>query len=390
MAKIGILTFHGSHNYGSVLQAYALSKQLEVIGNHQVEIINLRNSRQRKAYKIFQFTSGFRGVARTIFAALIYRQLKTRFNKYESFIQNVLPITKKEFQSGVQLAQEDFDYDFYICGSDQIWNPICQEFETAYYLDFLKNNKPKIAYAPSLGRTEFDEYTLKLIARLLQNINSIAVREKQGAQLLRTLTPKKVDIVCDPVILLDKKYWDEITIEPKIKKPYMLAYFLENNHGNRSLLNFFKQQTGLEVVILNEYMRDYLKPYHHAFDTGPGEFLGLFKHASLVYTNSFHGTAFSTIFNRPFFTAVSRNKAADNNNDSRKTDYLERIGLSQRILKEIPNLDTILTIDYREPNKRIEEFRQHSLAYLNNALSCCDKTNGGEMFAKDNNYRSRI
>lgn len=371
MRKIGILTFHASHNYGSVLQAYALSKQLALMG-HQTEIINLRNEAQRKAYQIFKKSAGIRGAIQTAFTALIYPKLKKRYSKYEYFITHRLPITQKEYVSGKQLATELFDYDTYICGSDQIWNPVCQDFETAYFFDFLKNNATKIAYAPSLGKTEFDAQTLKLISSLLRNLDVISVREKRGADLLRTLIDKKVDVVCDPVVLLDKQYWDDIAVEPKLQKPYILAYFLANNHGDRRLLDYFRQKTGFEVVILNEYLRDYIKPYHRAFDAGPCEFVGLFKNAALVYTNSFHGTAFATIFNRPFYTSVAkgRSKEIANNNDSRKIDYLEKINLSKRIITDTPpEPGTILNIDYTEANRRIRDFREFSIGYLENALA---------------------
>ena len=373
MHKIGLLTFHASHNYGSVLQAYALSRQLMLMGN-QVEIINLRNEEQKKAYKIFKNEKGLQGALQAAFSALIYSQLKRRFDKYERFITDTLPITKKEYVNGKQLAEEHFDYDTYVCGSDQIWNPSCRDFETAYYLDFLKHDVNKIAYAPSLGKTEFDDETLKLISGLLQKINYISVREEQGAKVLTKLTTRAVEVVCDPVILLERKYWNEIAIEPKLRRPYILAYFLVNNHGDRSLLEHFRQKTGFDVVILNEYIRDYFKPYHHVIDTGPGEFVGLFKNAALIYTNSFHGTAFSTIFNKPFFTSVAKNaETVPNNNDSRKLDYLQKIDLLSRTTTDTPpSAANVLNLDYTEANKRIQAFRQQSLAYLENALSAAE------------------
>ncbi|SMC98067.1 polysaccharide pyruvyl transferase family protein [Sporomusa malonica] len=371
MKNIGILTFHASHNYGSVLQAYALSKQLMLMGN-QVEIVNLRVEKQKKKYKIFRTQTGIAGAIRTAFTALIYTKLKKRFDKYEDFIANTLPTTKKQYTTGKQLAKENFDYDTYVCGSDQIWNPACPDFDTAYYLDFLKNNVNKIAYAPSLGKTKFDEQTVKRISQLLKNVNHISVREKQGAEFLRTLTNKSIEVVCDPVVLLEKQCWEEIIVEPKVKKPYILSYFLSNNHGDRSMLDYLQQKTGFDVIVLNEYIRDYFKPYQYAIDAGPGEFLGLFKNASLIYTNSFHGTAFSAIFNKPFFTSVAKDANAANNNDSRKFDFLEKLNLSHRIITDtLPDIETILNLDYKEVNRKMREFRKHSLTYLQNAISSC-------------------
>lgn len=370
MKKIGLLTYHGSHNYGSVLQAYALTTKLKELG-YDIELINLRSKNQKDMYKIFKKYNGKYPIIRTGFTALVYHKLKRRFDNYERFINEVLPITKKEYASGKELSKENFDYDMYMCGSDQIWNPACVDFESAYYLDFVKGNKKTIAYAPSLGKSEFDEKTLNRIKSLINNIDYISVREKQGADLIKKITDKNVEVVCDPVSLVEKDVWDKLAVKPKLKKPYILTYFLNNNHGDRSLIKYFQENTGYEVVVLNEYIRDYFKKYNHRFDASPEEFVGLFKYASLIYTNSFHGTVFATIFNKPFFSTIAKNSQnIVNNNDSRKINYLEKVGLSNRIICDnVPSKDEILNINYEEANKKMKDLREESLQYLLNALS---------------------
>lgn len=368
MRKIGQLTFHGAHNYGSVLQAYALSKELQIMG-HETEFINLRPKSQKAMYKVIR--EGDKGIHK-LFRYLIYPALKKRSNHFERFINEVLPVTKKEYASTEELKNEQFDYDTYICGGDQIWNPICQDFETAYYLRFLDGNNTakKISYSPSLGKTEFDENMLWEIGKWVQNFDSISVREPRGAEIIQNLTNKTVHTVCDPVLLLDKNEWEKIAIRPKYKKPYILVYFLENNHGNRNLTEYLHKITGYDVVIFNEYIRDFVKTYHKAYSVSPEEFVGLFMNASLVYTNSFHGTVFSTIFERPFITAIAADQEnAINNNDSRKIDYLRKIGLDNRLYTVgQPNKDFLLNIDYTEVRKKIEDFRKCSLKYLMDAL----------------------
>lgn len=369
MAKIGQLTFHGSHNYGSVLQAYALSKELQLLG-YKTEIINLRPHSQKSAYKIIRDSD--KGIHK-LFRYIIYPYLKKRFNNYEDFINNVLPITKKEYSSTDQLLSENFDYDIYICGGDQIWNPACQDFETAYYLQFLNDSNlaKKISYAPSLGKTEFDNDTLENIARWIQKFDYISVRESRGAQIIQKLTNKEVHTVCDPVILLDRTEWDKLAVNPKYKKQYILVYFLENNHGNRDLIDYLHKVTGYDVVIFNEYIRDFIKPYHKAYSASPEEFVGLFKNASFIYTNSFHGTAFATIFEKPFISAIAINqKVANNNNDSRKIDYLKKIGLEDRLYTTgKPTEDFLFDIDYENARLKIQDFRNESMKYLKSALN---------------------
>ncbi len=364
--KIGQLTFHASHNYGSVLQAYALSKQLQLMG-HETEFINLRPQSQKDAYKVIMV----RGIHRA-FYYMMYPVLKRRYDNYERFINKVLPVTQKEYTSTEELKNEHFDYDAYVCGGDQIWNPICQDFETAYYLQFLSKNDTarKVSYAPSFGRSSFDAEILDKISHWVECFDSISVRESIGAELIQSVSDKKVTTVCDPVLLLDKKEWAEIAVAPKYKKPYILVYFLENNHGSRDLIEYLHKTLGYDVVLLNEYIRDAIKPYHKAYGASPEEFVGLFMNAGFIYTNSFHGTAFATLFEKPFLTAIAADQVnAVNNNDSRKIDYLKRIGLDNRLYTtDFPDKEMLLDVDYSKAKSRIIEFRKSSLNYLIDAL----------------------
>ena len=366
--RIGQLTFHASHNYGSVLQAYALSRQLQIMG-HETEFINLRPQGQRDAYEIMKPND--RGV-RKLFKRLIYPSLKRRFDHYERFINQVLPVTAKEYASTAELRGEVFDYGAYVVGGDQVWNPACQDFESAYYLQFLPEDctAKKISYSPSLGKTEFDDETLRKIAGWVGCFDSISVREPRGARIVQALTDKPVQTVCDPVVLLDKSEWEKLAITPKLKKPYILVYFLENNHGSRDLIDYLHKTLGFDVVLLNEYIRDFVKPYRKAYDASPEEFVGLFANASFVYTNSFHGTAFSTIFEVPFISAIAVDQErAVNNNDSRKIDYLRTLGLEDRLYTTgQPDREWLLNVDFDSARERKSAFRDGSYAYLERAL----------------------
>ena len=366
--KIATLTFHASHNYGSVLQAYALAKQLELMGN-EVQILNLRTQIQRNCYQ--KIPTFHRWIDR-IFFLINKKKIFKRYDEYERFINNVLPITAREFTSEAELTDICNDFDAFVCGSDQIWNPVCRDFDPAYYLQFLdkENHAKRIAYAPSFGKHEFDEATTKQINAWAKDFNSISVRELKGKAVLNEIDPANISVVCDPVVLLDKKYWEELAAEPNIKEPYMLVYFLENNHGRKDFTDTLSQQLGLKVVVLTEYLRDMAKPYIKKYDASPEEFVGLFQHASFVYTNSFHGTAFSTIFRKPFITVIAPDQVnAANNNDSRKIDYLTKIGLESRLVQnDLPGKDELMKVDYEAANKKMEEFREFSYQYLKRAL----------------------
>lgn len=368
---IGLLTFHASHNYGSVLQAFALSTVLSQLG-HIVHIINLRTQAQRHAYRSFHVKGcGWKRILHFLYALYVHPVRKRRFKKFEYFINQVLPITSEFFSMGKVLPGNS-QFDAYITGSDQVWNPVCQDFDTAYYLDFVQGNARKIAYAPSLGRTEFSSEQLSLIQQLLKNMDCISCREESGAQILRKLTDKTVRVVCDPVVLLERKAWEDFAVQPRWREPYILTYFLENNNGDKRHLKELQNATGYKVVSLNEDIRDIGKGYHNAFDASPQEFVGLIQNAAFVLTNSFHATAFSTIFRKPFYTVCGEPGSEANPNDSRKIDYLQRLGLENRVLRisqSLPKREFWDTIDYDMPVKAMEAFRTESRQYLLDALA---------------------
>lgn len=366
--KIATLTFHGSHNYGSVLQAYALSKQLELMGN-EVEILNLRPQSQKDMYSLNKKSNS---VLYRLFDILVKRKRTKRYNSYERFINEVLPVTDTEYSTTEELSKTNLGFRAYVCGSDQIWNPVCPDFETAYYLQFLDKDSDakRISYAASFGKSDFDAETEKQIGAWVQDFDYVSVRELKGKQLIERVTDKDVCVVCDPVVLLDRKYWDELAIDPKIKEPYMLVYFLENNHGNKGFVDELSKTLGLKVVVLTEYLRDIVKLYIKKYDASPEEFVGLFKNAAFVYTNSFHGTAFATIYNKPFISVIDADQEnAVNNNDSRKIDYLKLVGLQGRLVKnDLPSKEELLNCDFTIANNKIKEFREKSYTYLCDAL----------------------
>ncbi len=364
--KIGQLTFHASHNYGSVLQAYALSQQIKKLG-HDTTIINLRPYSQIEAYRILN-----RKGVHYLFSLLIYPVLKRRYNSFERFIQEVLPLSPDEYHSTEELQMANFPYDAYVCGGDQIWNPACQDFEPAYYLQFLspQDRSIKVSYSPSLGKNSFRIETMNNIASWIQCFDYISIREETGKRILQPLTENNVHVVCDPVLLLNEDDWTRLAIRPKHKKPYILVYFLENNHGSRDLIDYLHKTLQYDVVLLNEYIRDFVKPYHKAYAASPEEFVGLMMHASFIYTNSFHGTLFATLFEKPFLTAIAADQEhTHNNNDSRKIDYLSKIGMTDRLYtNDRPVEKHLLDIDYTCARKRIAAFKADSLKYLEQAL----------------------
>ncbi|MDE6449422.1 MAG: polysaccharide pyruvyl transferase family protein [Muribaculaceae bacterium] len=364
--KVGILTFHGAHNYGSVLQSYASVLTLRQLG-YNPEIINLRNQAQIDAYKVFNTKS----LAHRLFKLLISPSLISRQKKFEYFINYVLPVSPKEYRTGNEIDVDALDYDIYYTGSDQVWNPACQDFESAYYLDFVHHKHPTIAYAPSLGKGNFNDTDKELIKGLLDNVDFLSCREQTGADLISELSGRKATQVCDPVLLQTAEQWSRVAKSPKRKKEYILAYFLNNNHGNRSQLYGLQKSTGYDVILLNDYIRDFFNPgITLKLDASPEEFIGLIQDAKIVYTNSFHATAFSVIFKKNFYTAISATLDVHNNNDSRKIDFLSSLGLENRLVRDGETINPFNDdIDYEKVGANLNVIRTNSLSYLKDALN---------------------
>ncbi len=208
MKKIGIITFHASHNYGSMLQAYALKRTVEALG-YICEIINFRTKRQKDIYKPFCLSAHWLQILKTIkYPKLALDDLK-KHRLFEKFLRNYLTTSHKEFSNSQQLADAHLDYDAYISGSDQIWNTCCFDYDAAYFLDFT-SNATKIAYAPSMGpnpETQVKASDEPAIKAYLSAYNFISVREEGTADRVERIAGKRPEVCLDPTLLLNKEKW---------------------------------------------------------------------------------------------------------------------------------------------------------------------------------------
>lgn len=371
MKKAAVITFHASHNYGSVLQAYALQTLLtQLVGN--CEIINLRTERQKDLYTVFTKRKGLKYCLKNLTHALYYFALKQKYNRFNQFITEQLKTTSQIYLSLDDLQNESFNYDYYICGSDQIWNPNPVDFDWSYYLPFVKKGK-KISYAPSfgpIGKIPNEEIRTR-IADYLASFDSLSVRELKSQQIVQELSHKEVPIVLDPTLLLTPADWEYLLQDKKYKnekyknKDYILLYTLYANPQIISLTKFFSRYFKMPIVITNfSNQYDVLTPFKKQYDVGPIEFLTVLKNAKIVLTSSFHGTVFSILFNKPFFT-FEGNKDARIHNLLSLTDLTNRSINSNNVLNQ---LEHTYDIDFERAQKLLENEKNKSLAYLRNAL----------------------
>ncbi|HEX2946776.1 MAG TPA: polysaccharide pyruvyl transferase family protein [Clostridia bacterium] len=374
--KAGILTFHHAHHYGAQLQAYALMRAARKAGA-ECEIIDYVRTDTVEGNRLFKKGLSARSMLSNANTLINLGRLKNRYARFESFVHDDMNLSEKFYGSYEQLKNDAPVYDVYICGSDQIWNPLIYKentFDPAFFADFAKDGR-RIAYAPSFGISSIPEDKRELLKNYLERFECLSVREKQGESIIREITGREAQTVLDPTLLLDGDDWSSISAAPAFKEPYILCYFITDARKYGDFVQVLSDKYKLPVVSLCGSRRVVPQTRHSVLDAGPKEFLGLFRNAAAVLTDSFHGTVFSINFKREFYSFESSQKSEKAVN-SRLYSILDRLGLLSRIfphtmeLEEFKNkVDTLSkAIDYSEVEKLLEKERNVSADYLKGAL----------------------
>lgn len=373
--KTATVTFHASHNYGSMLQAYALQHILKNELNVDNEIINFRSDKQKEFYPI-PSTKNYSLKRRIVRWLLGYndKPLLDKYNLFENFLKEKL-ILSQEFNNEDEVAEYAQQFDYLISGSDQIWNTFCYDFSWLFFLPFAKNNA--IAYAPSMGpygKSEIKEEHYSKINECLNNYKAISVREKGTAEAIKTISNKEVETYVDPTLLVKPEIWDEFSgNKPLIDGDYIFMYqpFIHEVFYKTS--KEISKITGLPVVVSNQ-LPTWAELYNKIpfttkiktkLDCGPIEFLNLIKNAKFVISASFHAVVFSIIFNRPFF-------AINGNTDNRMSHLLEATGLLDYGAKA-EDYSSVLTkvpeISFDKAKSYIDYERERGISFLRESLN---------------------
>lgn len=368
--KVGIVTLYRGYNYGTSLQAYALKKYIAELG-YDAQIVwtneNTEGGRDIRVGKIFRiirrsvirpalFKSTFWGYKHSL-TAEIPKSIKEKF----------LDFTKQELQvKGMNIKElkkfaADNETAAVVCGSDQIWSAAGANVEPLYFLRFVPEKK-RVAYAPSFGSGTVPSYNRKLIQKYLKEFAHISVREDQGANIVKELTGRDVAVVLDPTLL---QKWDEEKKRVIEEKDYIVAYFL-NEPSELAIQSLKKVSKELGYPIL-------AFPYRYSSyndipemkypDIGPNEFVSVIKNAKCVYTDSFHGTAFSINLHVPFWT-FSRNYAGVAEQSSRITSLLKMVHMESQYLSEQCSNVGIPKLCFEFSENQLEKQRKLSREYL--------------------------
>lgn len=359
MLKIGIITFHCSYNYGSALQTFALKTLLEKNG-YKINIINFIYKKDFEHYRLFRTKLYYKNPKAFIKDVLFYNKNKVRKNNFELFAKKYFNLTQKKYYNYEDMRELNDKFDIFICGSDQIWNLDCtQGVEPAYFLNFVNKDKLKIAYAPSLAHVKFAKNYDENLKKAIKDLDYISVREESTLPLIQPLTEKKVNVVLDPTLLLDRKDYELIINQEKQKDEYIFVYMLEYSAELVKYCNKFSNEKKLEVIYITNNKLSGIKG-KNVFGIGPNKFLKYIKEAKYIITNSFHATVFSIIFSKKFVTFTTKCSS------SRMIDLLDKLGISERIYNS--NFNISKDINYDMVQENLINMRQNSLEYLNKAL----------------------
>lgn len=357
--KIGILTYHRTHNHGGCLQAFATRVILEMMGHHvyYVDYWPEYHSNVYSGYSLKKLlcTKGIKNKIHITANAIRYG--KYRMQREENF----LTFINREIEPYCKQIEES--YDVVIYGSDQIWRkqPILNDYNPIYFADNkIKANK-HVALSASMGILPIDECDKVKVVNLVSHFDEISVREQDLQHYLSNIGFGNVTLTLDPTLLLTRRFWDNyLPYSQSEMQKYVLLYALHDTFDKEKIYKFAKERH-LSVKEL------YGTPNHKETSTkittaGPDLFLSLIKNAEYVFSSSFHGLAFSLIFEKEFFVSLGSNAG-------RARSLLNMIGLSDRFMypqTEIPI--HISMIDYSVVNQKLASIREQSLSFLKKAL----------------------
>ena len=257
-------------------------------------------------------------------------------------------------------------YDYFIAGSDQIWNPLFDFNSEREFLTFAPLYK-RIAYAASIGIDKLPESVLETYKVHLQSFSAISVREESAAEIIYQLIHQIVPVVLDPTMLIAKGKWMDVAKNSriKIKKKYVIKYFLGIRVDKYdSYIDRIAKENECVIIDITKYNNKYNN------SIGPAEFVSLIANSFAVFTDSFHGTVFSILFERPFLVFDRPIQEGYGNMECRIDTLLKKFNLMQyRITENCILQQEYPKIDFIPIEKLLNKERKQATDYIKSALN---------------------
>ncbi len=373
MCDVGILTFHCADNFGAMLQAYGL-KTFLCERNIKANIVPYEPPFMTGRHWWIPYVPadgwmniiirGWNGWRRNLRLGTFFFESRRNMRMFRR--KHLIGKEQRRLLFAGQLRK--LSYEYYIVGSDQIWNPeITLGLRKVYFGDFVSKRKKKvIAYAASLGRASLSSKYDQEFSELIKAVDCISVRESAAIPYIRRFCGQDILTAPDPVFLLRKEEWQKIEKLPD-KKRYVFVYMTE---GNDTLAEYAKElarREGLSILEVKGGPDLHGKNVYVDYTAGPAEFIGYIHGADHVVTNSFHGVAFSIIFHKDF-VAFQHSSVG-----TRISNILEMCGLEENLYREDMEKkagfqEQERTVDWDKVEKRIEKEVKAADRYLMNGL----------------------
>jgi len=332
---IGLATPFLTNNYGTKLQAFALQNTIENRYNICTEIIDYKCEAIEKT-KHCNKISDFKGLLKFLPLCAYYYIKRRGFSKFRRENLNLTAPLNKE-----NIVNIKDDFQIIITGSDQVWNPECSGDDYTYFLDFAGEGVNKISYAASIGSHSFTDTENAKVIDLLSKFSKISVRESSGALQLKNLGFSDVEVISDPVTLLSEDEWKKYATAPLEKEDYVLVYLILPDVNVTKAAEEYARKHNCKVINNKQSLKFML---HNS----PSDFISWISNAKCVFTNSFHGTAFSLIFNKPLGADIALNNGKQNNrvlDFLKKVDALDCIITDEKLNPVVPNVSDNLAAE---------------------------------------------
>lgn len=351
--KTGILTFHYANNYGAVLQTYALQTVLESLdAEREICVVDYRcdAAASRTGFYELALKKGY------LKAALHYVPARRLAAKFDGFRARYLNLTVRYRHR--QDLEEDLDqYDAFVSGSDQVWNPRWTGGDYFYMQDFHSGSAKKISYAASFGTERIREDMAEVFREFLQMFAGLSVRETSAVLAAQNQLGLTADRHMDPVLLLEAEKWKTMADRPRISEPYIFVYMVPYQQSVLDSAVRLGKETGLRVFVLTKKLVIFRASHVRA--ASPEEFIGWIQNAEYVVTNSFHGTVFSILFYKKMIVELFHEKGVN----VRIRDLLDLFQISGQMSGD-GRLMTITEYDRNVTELILEMERIRSKEYL--------------------------
>jgi hypothetical protein len=371
--KVAIITLNGYFNHGNRLQNYALQQAIESLG-FSVETLIVRNETPQQSVGESEGQKSAQiSVNINLVKSLRIWLWKIRNRRNLANLNNERTALFKKFtsdfihESSITVSEKSIDetycanFDFFVTGSDQVWNPMYSGGSGLYFLYFVPPHK-RIAYAPSFGVSRIPDPLQENYRRWLSEIEHISVRENDGARICKELTGKDVPVVLDPTMLLSADDWQKIIYKQMpVQQGILLTYFLgEVSVEYRKIIQNFANLRNLKIVNLSD-IKD-----KKAYVSGPSQFVGLIRDAQLFCTDSFHGTVFSIIFHTPF-VVFKRSASHGSSMFSRLETLLKTFDLEHRVFENL-DIEDVFHVDFGHVDDILAIQKKASYQFLAESL----------------------